>query len=55
MADLARQWRKASRHGGSVVGLPLPAIARRRLHLDAAACPDEAVSGRSFADWLAGA
>ncbi len=52
-AELAAQWRRAKRSGGGVVPVPVPGALARALRGGAATCPDGAVQGQTFSDWLA--
>ncbi len=52
-ADLAAQWRKAKRSGGGVMPVPVPGSLARALRAGAATCPDGAVEGQTFEEWLA--
>jgi uncharacterized protein YbjT (DUF2867 family) len=52
-AELAAQWRRASRNGGGVLPVPVPGRLGRALRGGGAACPDGAVDGQTFEDWLA--
>jgi uncharacterized protein YbjT (DUF2867 family) len=52
-AELAAQWRKANRNSGGVLPVPVPGALARALRSGGATCPDGAVDGRTFEDWLA--
>jgi len=51
--ELAAQWRKANRNGGGVLPVPVPGGLARALRDGGATCPDGAVEGQTFGDWLA--
>lgn len=53
LAELSTQWRKAKRTSGGVLAVPLPGGLARALRSGGATCPDGAVEGQTFGEWLA--